>query len=386
MLADTLQPLECAWSMRTSRGGAAAGPLRLAALAACAAVGCAHNTSYTNTTCCSCAAAGTEPADERGSVAFAFAMSIGAGMCTTIGGAASFLGRIEDKRILAASLATSAGVMLYGARPTAPRCHLRLPPRPRPSSRARAPGPTTVSFIEIFVKSLTGFTDQFLLDGKDEAEAGRHGYYAATGFFFLGMLLTRLLDLALHRLEDAAAGETAAAAAEGKAPAGAQAAGYAEGGAATATPQACGSCDKAGRFQLDAADKLLATYDENQDGALDVKELRTLIAAVNADLKGAESESRAAAATEAAATAAAADGGITQAESARLRQMGLFTALSIFVHNFPEGLATFIATLADPAAGAALAVAIGLHNIPEGVCVGFPIYYATGSRWKAFCE
>ena len=66
--------------------------------------------------------------------------------------------------------------------------------------------------------------------------------------------------------------------------------------------------------------------------------------------------------------------------------MGLFTALSIFVHNFPEGLATFIATLADPAAGAALAVAIGLHNIPEGVCVGFPIYYATGSRWKAFCE
>ena len=122
----------------TSGAGASRPLLRLAALAACAAVCCAHNTSYINTTCCSCAAAGTEPADERGSVAFAFAMSIGAGMCTTIGGAASFLGRIEDKRILAASLATSAGVMLYGARPTAPRCHLRLPPRPRPRC-SRAP-------------------------------------------------------------------------------------------------------------------------------------------------------------------------------------------------------------------------------------------------------
>ena len=64
--------------------------------------------------------------------------------------------------------------------------------------------------------------------------------------------------------------------------------------------------------------------------------------------------------------------------------MGLLTALAIGIHNLPEGLATFIAALADPLNGVAIAVAIALHNIPEGVCVAMPVYYATGSRWKGF--
>lgn len=59
-------------------------------------------------------------------------------------------------------------------------------------------------------------------------------------------------------------------------------------------------------------------------------------------------------------------------------------AMAIAIHNFPEGVATFVATLSSPALGVALAVAIGLHNIPEGLCVAMPIYYATGSRLKAF--
>ncbi len=67
-----------------------------------------------------------------------------------------------------------------------------------------------------------------------------------------------------------------------------------------------------------------------------------------------------------------------------LLRMGLFTALAIGIHNFPEGLATFLAALEDPALGAAIAVAIALHNIPEGVSVSVPIYYATGRRGKAF--
>jgi ZIP family zinc transporter len=67
-----------------------------------------------------------------------------------------------------------------------------------------------------------------------------------------------------------------------------------------------------------------------------------------------------------------------------LLRMGLFTALAIGIHNFPEGLATFLAALQDPAVGAAIAVAIALHNIPEGISVSVPIYYATGSRRKAF--
>lgn len=68
----------------------------------------------------------------------------------------------------------------------------------------------------------------------------------------------------------------------------------------------------------------------------------------------------------------------------KLMRMGLFTALAIGIHNFPEGLATFLAALQDPGLGAAIAIAIALHNIPEGISVSVPIFYATGSRRKAF--
>ncbi|MEA3445213.1 MAG: zinc transporter ZupT [Bacteroidota bacterium] len=68
----------------------------------------------------------------------------------------------------------------------------------------------------------------------------------------------------------------------------------------------------------------------------------------------------------------------------KLMRMGLFTALAIAIHNFPEGLATFTAALTDPNLGIAIAVAIAIHNIPEGIAVSVPIYYATGDKRKAF--
>lgn len=67
-----------------------------------------------------------------------------------------------------------------------------------------------------------------------------------------------------------------------------------------------------------------------------------------------------------------------------LMRMGLFTALAITLHNFPEGIATFIAALENPALGISIALAVAIHNIPEGIAVSVPIYYATGSRSKAF--
>jgi zinc transporter, ZIP family len=73
-----------------------------------------------------------------------------------------------------------------------------------------------------------------------------------------------------------------------------------------------------------------------------------------------------------------------KASSKRLMRMGVFTALAIAIHNFPEGLATFMAAIADPQLGIAIAVAIAIHNIPEGIAVSVPVYYATGSRKKAF--
>ncbi len=68
----------------------------------------------------------------------------------------------------------------------------------------------------------------------------------------------------------------------------------------------------------------------------------------------------------------------------KLYRMGLFTALAIAIHNFPEGLATFVSALKDTKLGIAIAVAIAIHNIPEGVAVSIPIFYATNNRKKAF--
>lgn len=68
----------------------------------------------------------------------------------------------------------------------------------------------------------------------------------------------------------------------------------------------------------------------------------------------------------------------------KLKRMGTFAAVAIAIHNFPEGLATFMAGLSDPALGVSIAIAIAIHNIPEGIAVSVPIYFSTGSRKKAF--
>lgn len=66
-----------------------------------------------------------------------------------------------------------------------------------------------------------------------------------------------------------------------------------------------------------------------------------------------------------------------------MHRLGLLSALAIAVHNFPEGLATFIGALNDPEMGAGITFAIAIHNIPEGIAVAIPIYYATKSKGKA---
>ena len=63
-------------------------------------------------------------------------------------------------------------------------------------------------------------------------------------------------------------------------------------------------------------------------------------------------------------------------------RMGLCSALAIGIHNFPEGLATFMGALTDPALGISIAVAIAIHNIPEGIAVSAPIFYATQKAGK----
>lgn len=69
----------------------------------------------------------------------------------------------------------------------------------------------------------------------------------------------------------------------------------------------------------------------------------------------------------------------------KLMRLGVFTALAISIHNFPEGLATFVSALQEPGIAIPIVAAIAIHNIPEGIAVSVPIYQATGSRKKAFC-
>ena len=75
---------------------------------------------------------------------------------------------------------------------------------------------------------------------------------------------------------------------------------------------------------------------------------------------------------------------VDEVQNKALLRMGVFVALAIAIHNFPEGLATFLLVLDDPEIGIALAIAVAMHNIPEGIAVSVPVYYATKSRLKAF--
>jgi ZIP family zinc transporter len=71
-------------------------------------------------------------------------------------------------------------------------------------------------------------------------------------------------------------------------------------------------------------------------------------------------------------------------EKTNLYRMGVFSAMAIGIHNFPEGLATFTSALKDPSIAIPITVAIAIHNIPEGISVSVPIYFATGDKKKAF--
>lgn len=68
----------------------------------------------------------------------------------------------------------------------------------------------------------------------------------------------------------------------------------------------------------------------------------------------------------------------------RLMKTGVMTAVAITIHNFPEGLATFVSGVDSMTMGIVIAIAVAIHNIPEGIALSVPIYCATGNRKKAF--
>ena len=66
-----------------------------------------------------------------------------------------------------------------------------------------------------------------------------------------------------------------------------------------------------------------------------------------------------------------------------LFKLGILSMIALMLHNFPEGIATFMGSIKDTTLGIKLAIAIMLHNVPEGISIAVPIYYATGSKKKA---
>lgn len=75
---------------------------------------------------------------------------------------------------------------------------------------------------------------------------------------------------------------------------------------------------------------------------------------------------------------------ISDVNPGKLKRSGVMLALAIGIHNFPEGIATFVSALDSLDVALPIVVAIAIHNIPEGIAISVPIYHATGRRRKAF--
>lgn len=194
-----------------------------------------------------------------------------------------------------------------------------------------------VSFVEIFTKSQDAFADA----GIDEVNA----YTYATLCFFGGFVVMMVLDKLVQMIEPD-------------------------------THDSICICHD----QTEMVDDIVVALQKN--GKVDFEKVREeLNSSGNGDDNKASSSSSSSLDIEGGGTSSNEQ---KAASSKNLKQMGLTTALAIGLHNFPEGLATFVATLDSPVVGISLAIAIAIHNIPEGLCVAMPIYFATGDAHKAF--
>lgn len=304
--------------------------------------------------------------DRSSNVGIAFGAVMAAGASTAIGAAVVFFPRLvklASRRVLASSLGISAGVMTY------------------------------VSFVEIFQKSVEGFKNMNVDKIEDEAKREGLANLYATLSFFAGVFVMFLIDIiikSLSKQQSKSDGEGSVheechdhhditeslKKVENNVLPGPQ-------NEHTDLSCICHRKDPAGDLE-DWQQR--ATDEEERNTRGDGTTLYTGIS------KGEEVDSSSVSSKDSEAGANANVSVIDNVqkkldekdEKEKLVRMGVQTAVAIALHNFPEGLATYVAVLEDPSIGAILAIAIGIHNIPEGFCVALPIYYATGNRTKAF--
>eukprot|EP00181_Compsopogon_caeruleus_P000633 CAMPEP_0184685272 /NCGR_PEP_ID=MMETSP0312-20130426/18314_1 /TAXON_ID=31354 /ORGANISM="Compsopogon coeruleus, Strain SAG 36.94" /LENGTH=366 /DNA_ID=CAMNT_0027139193 /DNA_START=181 /DNA_END=1281 /DNA_ORIENTATION=- len=265
-------------------------------------------------------------------VGLAFGLTVAAGMATTLGAALAFCmpySEGETNLFLAASLSVAAGVMLY------------------------------VSFVEIFsvkaVESLRLCVDD------------RMAYLYATLCFFGGLLITFLFEVLLHLFEKWAIRRS-----------------IARDGARGTSKTGVGR-DDSGSLQSTSTDSCGGGQVCNHSDTVDIqdrdgRETLSDVDALPSDSHPVAMDGDGCCNGDLVATIYTNTG----KDKRKLLRMAIFAGIAIGFHNFPEGLATFVATLKQPHVGAAVAIAIGIHNIPEGICVAMPILYATGSKSKAF--
>ena len=302
-------------------------------------------------------------------VGVAFALVIFAGLSTAIGSTFVFCSSRANTSMLARALGGSAGVMIY------------------------------VSFAEIFSsKSVSSFTE--VCDGDAQC-----GWRWATLCFFSGLAFMYLLDYVVHAINDGTGcwGSKAGASGDSVGTRLAQEHAHShsflsihgeldecvrdiakmEGGGdcthsttAAAAVSVSGEKGTLGKRRGRKTKVRIDACDDDDDGMS--------MASVKVCDREPDTETMSAAPDVTVANVDLTDVHHKAIEAKKLKNMGLMTAIAIGLHNFPEGLATFVAALADPKLGGALAIAIAIHNIPEGICVAMPIYYATGSKWKGF--
>jgi len=269
-------------------------------------------------------------------VAIAFGLVLGAGGATFIGASVVFfpgLVRLASRKTLAAALGLSAGVMIY------------------------------VSVVEILFKSIGSFVDAEYSEGT--------AYMLGTVCFFSGVAIMKILGWVVHKIlnrngngghshEPGIEHGVDAIENQGK-------------GCFGRSTTNTGNVSTEQEQKDEVNDAVSPQYHDDPAGQLESIQQMATSVEENPEsqeaLGNVEQERKNAA---------------KQAENRKLIQMSLNTALAIGIHNFPEGLATFVAALNDPAVGAVLAIAIAIHNIPEGLCVAMPVYYGTGNKLKAF--
>lgn len=303
----------------------------------------------------------------EGNVGLAFGLAAAAGACTTVGACIVFCARLANARFLAGALGFSAGVMLY------------------------------VSFAEIFLrKSVSGFEDA----NYSDVEAYRYSTLAFFAGFLLIFILDRIVHVIMHLIEKRSLRNKEK---------------IHNTTSKTVLLEEEGAVHRPGtEDNLQSQDGNHATHntkdvESQQEEIKRIEHVAPLPATMSTSRSvsvGCESPTKKVITSEhdPDEESGSQDGQQQEGEEERssrqapdvvnvinddphnmaLHKMGLLTALAIFIHNFPEGLATFVAALSDTSVGVGIAVAIAVHNIPEGICVALPIYYSTGSKAKAF--